>query len=632
VHRTRNIDRPRPARSHSPRRVVVRLLQASALCAAAVLGSSSLMAASAGASGTAGAPAPALAGSCHGPADFGAVYLGAVWPGGFRGVPVYSNGVSGSFTSCLHSTRTPLGRVVVDGYEWQCVELVDRLYLSKGWIESAWLGNGDEMYRDAPRGLSRQPQGHITFVHPGDVISFNAPGGGAGHAAVIGRVQGNYLTIVNQNTDRASVLSHAYLRGGRLEMVGWAGWSPIGVVHAPERTTPKLVAARTSLRPAAVNNGYVERLAVTGGTSGKRWSVTAGATPLGVSVSPSGRVDGVAMTTGNYAFAATVRDSIGQRASEVLRMHVAPIANLLRDPNFAAARLRGWHVAAARTGAAAHARSVSQVSGVPSGSSDVVLSTSAPGGSLFQQVRAVGVPGDSYMFSGWFRADPAGGRASTRVCLQLWGLSAGGAEVGHGATCRSFGKAWTHASVPFDVNSGGFGHLRAAVVVEAAGTIDAAGTELHANGLQHAGFARDDAAGWQLLPPRAGGRVNGRAYGSAAGQLPIGTNYFQMNSRNAGGSVYQDVQGILPVGQGFRLAAWVRANDDRRVRVCLAMWGLGRVRSASRCASVGSSWTYMSITYKVRSAGERNLRAQFYVDSARRNVDLNGVSLVNTAG
>jgi hypothetical protein len=175
----------------------------------------------------------ALHSGCRGPSGFGKEFLGPRWPGGFRAVPVYSNGVSGSFTDCLHSTRTPEGRVVLDGYRWQCVELVDRLYLAKGWIEATWRGNGNQMYFTAPRKFRRQRQGHISYVHPGDVISFNAPGGGYGHAAVIGRVQGNYLTIVNQNTNRASMLSHAYLRGGRIDMVGWAGWQPIGVVHAP---------------------------------------------------------------------------------------------------------------------------------------------------------------------------------------------------------------------------------------------------------------------------------------------------------------------------------------------------------------------------------------------------------------
>lgn len=173
---------------------------------------------------------------CRGPRGFGQPFVSADWPGGFHGVPIYSNGISGSFTDCLHRTRTPGGRVVVDGYEWQCVELVDRLYLAKGWIGSAWLGNGNQLFATAPRGLARQRQGHITYAHPGDVISFDGPpGNGFGHAAVIGRVQGLYLTILNQNTDRASVISHAYLIGGRIVMVGWPGWRPIGVVHAPVR-------------------------------------------------------------------------------------------------------------------------------------------------------------------------------------------------------------------------------------------------------------------------------------------------------------------------------------------------------------------------------------------------------------
>lgn len=172
---------------------------------------------------------------CRGPRGYGMRFLGDRWPGGFRGVPVFSNGTSGSFTACIHWTRTPRGRVVVDGYAWQCVELVDRLYLSKGWIESTWRGNGNQMFYTAPPNLARQRQGHIGYVHPGDVISYDSPGGGYGHAAVVSRVRGSFLTIVNQNTDRANMISHAYLRQGRIEMIGWAGWRPIGVVHHPWR-------------------------------------------------------------------------------------------------------------------------------------------------------------------------------------------------------------------------------------------------------------------------------------------------------------------------------------------------------------------------------------------------------------
>lgn len=249
-------DRPRPEGGRRTIKAVVGVVGGTALTAALLAGGAAVFPAVSGA-GVTGAQSsakvtqptrtPSSAGlglgstsavrplnsGCHGPAGFGREFLGPKWPGGFHGVPVYSNGISGSFTDCLHSTRTPQGRIVLDGYRWQCVELVDRLYLAKGWIESTWRGNGNQMFFTAPRKFHRQRQGHISYVHPGDVISFNAPSGGYGHAAVIGRVQGNYLTIVNQNTDRASMLSHAYLRGGRIVMVGWAGWRPIGVVHAP---------------------------------------------------------------------------------------------------------------------------------------------------------------------------------------------------------------------------------------------------------------------------------------------------------------------------------------------------------------------------------------------------------------
>ena len=75
---------------------------------------------------------------------------------------------------------------VVSGEEWQCVELVDRLYLTRGWIRSTWFGNGADMYRLAPRNLAKQPQGSISFLSPGDVISYESPGGvEPGHAGIV---------------------------------------------------------------------------------------------------------------------------------------------------------------------------------------------------------------------------------------------------------------------------------------------------------------------------------------------------------------------------------------------------------------------------------------------------------------
>jgi hypothetical protein len=170
---------------------------------------------------------------CKGPGDFGVTYLSSSWPGGFAGVPIYSDG--GEFVSnCYNNVMTPSGKSVRSGMEWQCVELVNRLYITRGWISSTWSGNGNQLYNTAPSvGLTNeQRQGTISYLAPGDVISFNGPVDG-GHAAVVSKVAGSAITLVNQNTRSSSTISTATLSNGTLTMHGWAGYHPIGVIHAP---------------------------------------------------------------------------------------------------------------------------------------------------------------------------------------------------------------------------------------------------------------------------------------------------------------------------------------------------------------------------------------------------------------
>ena len=178
--------------------------------------------------------------ACEGPGNFGAQYLSAAWPGGFTGVPVYSddpyyNGGKGGYAShCYNYVTNSSGKVVQSGMEWQCVELPNRLYLAKGWISATWHGNGNELYSTAASvGLTnKQPQGSITYLGPGDVISFNGLSG-YGHAAVVGAVSGSSITLVNQNTGPSSIFSTGTLNNGSFTLNGWKGYTAVGVIHAP---------------------------------------------------------------------------------------------------------------------------------------------------------------------------------------------------------------------------------------------------------------------------------------------------------------------------------------------------------------------------------------------------------------
>ena len=173
------------------------------------------------------APGSAMASVSNTRADaWGTLELaGNAWLGG-AGVDVYSNGATSTGPS--PDTYNYVGGVQ-SGIEWQCVELISRLYLSRGWTTSTWYGDGNRLYANAPAGLTKQPNGSISYLNPGDVITLD--GGGSGHAGVINSVSGSTVQIVNQNT--AAVYSTATWTGGSITMTGWAGYTVQGVIHAP---------------------------------------------------------------------------------------------------------------------------------------------------------------------------------------------------------------------------------------------------------------------------------------------------------------------------------------------------------------------------------------------------------------
>ncbi len=171
------------------------------------------------------------------------ILAGSSWLNG-GGVDVKSNGPKqGTGVDC--SSQTSVVNGVVAGEEWQCPELVNRLYLTKGWIHAPWHGNGDEMFDMAPASLSKEPNGSITYVAPGDVVSINEWLNGApqtgGHVAIVntnGRQTSGQVALISQNggnTGDPGVSRVWTLTDGSLTRAGSGGWTyaAVGVVHAP---------------------------------------------------------------------------------------------------------------------------------------------------------------------------------------------------------------------------------------------------------------------------------------------------------------------------------------------------------------------------------------------------------------
>src|SRR4051812_13843511 len=106
---------------------------------------------------------------------------GSAWMGGI-GVDVRANGpYTGTERSCRPMATDLGGPVPQWGFGWQCVELVNRLYMTRGWITSTWAGNGADMYTLAPAHLDRELQGSVRGLGLGDVVVFGGdftPGSG----------------------------------------------------------------------------------------------------------------------------------------------------------------------------------------------------------------------------------------------------------------------------------------------------------------------------------------------------------------------------------------------------------------------------------------------------------------------
>ena len=162
------------------------------------------------------------------------------WLGG-HGVHVRSNGIDeGTDASC----SAGLSRVdgVVAGLKWQCVELVNRLYLANGWISTEWYGDaGVQFWQSAPPRLTKEANGHVSYLGPGDVVDVVERYQGrlvGGHVFVVdasGQVRSGVVGLVSQNNsgvpDKPGSISH-----GRITVSGaTGGWTyrVIGVIHAP---------------------------------------------------------------------------------------------------------------------------------------------------------------------------------------------------------------------------------------------------------------------------------------------------------------------------------------------------------------------------------------------------------------
>ncbi|HEU5122321.1 MAG TPA: FG-GAP-like repeat-containing protein [Candidatus Saccharimonadales bacterium] len=166
-----------------------------------------------------------LAGTAEAQQPYGTKIIAASdWLGG-SGVDVYANG-SPYYVSNDYSAPAV-------GMKWQCVELPQRLYKAKGWHSGFFTGVNQafEIYDKAGNlGMTRQANGSITSIVPGDMIIHDSRLNGAGHVAVVDSVVGTTVNAVEQNGSHSGRATYTWASGsltrGDTPYIG-------GVVHDP---------------------------------------------------------------------------------------------------------------------------------------------------------------------------------------------------------------------------------------------------------------------------------------------------------------------------------------------------------------------------------------------------------------
>jgi hypothetical protein len=178
---------------------------------------------------------------------------GSQWFGG-AGVPV-----------CNPKWTTCGGQAAV-GSAGQCVELAQRFYQARGWHRGVFpsVAGAIDIYTGAARlGMTRQAQGAITNVVPGDMLVLS--GGGtkladgrlAGHVAIVDSITINAdgsrtLNTVNQNAK--VVRQAARWHAGTVDSF-WATHKFAGVVHDPDNHNTGTSSGGSAGYPDVVNGG-----------------------------------------------------------------------------------------------------------------------------------------------------------------------------------------------------------------------------------------------------------------------------------------------------------------------------------------------------------------------------------------
>lgn len=155
-------------------------------------------------------------GNSRGLPDGALVYAANCWYGGL-GVPIYANGGS------------------VHGTHWQCTELVRRFWKAKGWAPQNWTGGvGKTLWNwRTPAGAISEPQGAITKLAAGDILSMAWGSTSTGHVGIVNFIKqtgpGQWrVQMASQNTPQAMWYG---TWDGKSVTMDFNGFPVTGVMH-----------------------------------------------------------------------------------------------------------------------------------------------------------------------------------------------------------------------------------------------------------------------------------------------------------------------------------------------------------------------------------------------------------------
>jgi hypothetical protein len=137
--------------------------------------------------------------------------------------------------------------------------------------------------------------------------------------------------------------------------------------------------------------------------------------------------------------------------------------------------------------------------------------------------------------------------------------------------------------------------------------------------------------GWKIINVPNGATVNAVAYQNAPPGALEGAGFLEMNTSIAGASVGQDVAASPQVNQSYTFSVWARNRGSVPFTLKIVLWGLGggsMERSPTTVTlPVGNGWQLISAPLDVVNAGHTSLRAEIYMNTAGRNVDVDAATL-----